>query len=279
MVAASRALEFEAPDGFVRDPFASRLAGERGMAILNASPNPGMMRFAVGVRSRFVDELLLEALVSNPIAAVLSVGCGLDTRPWRLDLPPDLRWIEADFADILDYKESVMSAETPRCRRERLIADVNDPAQRRITYAAVGSALGPFPTAVAGYLGPSLFGVGAAALIRAGYIVAVLWLGVIGLLAIMAVLRKSFGVVSVVLAFVLLFGVAGFASVGVQVLTAYAVTWFLLVSGVKMVRIDGKANGDARKLRTITKVPHGFWWWLWQLSAGTALVFGATLLV
>jgi methyltransferase (TIGR00027 family) len=140
MVAASRALEFEAPDGFVRDPFASRLAGERGMAILNASPNPGMMRFAVGVRSRFVDELLLEALVSNPIAAVLSVGCGLDTRPWRLDLPPDLRWIEADFADILDYKESVMSAETPRCRRERLIADVNDPAQRRITYAAVGSA-------------------------------------------------------------------------------------------------------------------------------------------
>jgi hypothetical protein len=141
------------------------------------------------------------------------------------------------------------------------------------------SAVGTFTTAVAGYLGPSLFGVGAAALIRAGYIVAVLWLGVIGLLAIMAVLRKSFGVVSVVLAFVLLFGVAGFASVGVQVLTAYAVTWFLLVSGVKMVRIDGKANGDAKKLRTITKVPHGFWWWLWQLGAGTALVFGATLLV
>jgi hypothetical protein len=28
-----------------------------------------------------------------------------------------------------------------------------------------------------------------------------------------------------------------------------------------------------------TKVPHGFWWWLWQLGAGAALVFGATLLV
>lgn len=141
------------------------------------------------------------------------------------------------------------------------------------------SAIGTFTTAVAGYLGPSLFGVGAAALIRAGYIVAVLWLGVIGLLAIMALLRKSFGVVSVVLAFLLLFGVAGFASVGVQVFTAYAVTWFLLVSGVKMVRIDGKANGDAKKLRNITKVPHGFWWWLWQLGAGAALVFGAALLV
>ena len=141
------------------------------------------------------------------------------------------------------------------------------------------SAVGTFTTAIVGYLGPSLFGVGAAALIKAGYIVAVLWLGVIGLLTIMALLRKSFGVVSVALAFVLLFAVAGFASVGVQVLTAYAVSWFLLVSGVKMVRIDGKANGDARKLRTITKLPHGFWWWLWQLGAGAALVFGATLLV
>jgi hypothetical protein len=63
------------------------------------------------------------------------------------------------------------------------------------------------------------------------------------------------------------------------VLTAYAVTWFLLISGVKTVRIDDKANGDAKKLRTITKVPHGFWWCLWQLGAGAALVFGATLFV
>lgn len=33
---------------------------------------------------------------------MLSVGCGLDTRPWRLDLQENLRWIEIDFADVLD---------------------------------------------------------------------------------------------------------------------------------------------------------------------------------
>jgi methyltransferase (TIGR00027 family) len=140
MVAACRALESELPDAFVRDPFAARLAGERGIAILNSAPYPGMMRFGVAVRSRFIDELLLEALAADCIATVLSIGCGLDTRPWRLDLSPGLRWIEVDFADMLDYKESVMSAESPRCRRERLVADVNDPAQRRTIYAAVGSA-------------------------------------------------------------------------------------------------------------------------------------------
>jgi methyltransferase (TIGR00027 family) len=99
-----------------------------------------MMRFGIGVRSRFIDELLLEALASEKIATVLSLGCGLDTRPWRLDVPPDLRWIEADFADMLDYKNALMSAETPRCRREFIAADANDAAQRRNIYMAVGPA-------------------------------------------------------------------------------------------------------------------------------------------
>jgi len=140
MVAACRALEFESPDGFVQDPFAARLAGERGMAMLRAMPQPEMMRFGIAVRSRFLDELLLEALASHPIATVLSLGCGLDTRPWRLALPPDLRWIEVDFADMLDYKDTTMSGEAPRCRRERLTADVNDAPQRHAIYAAAGAA-------------------------------------------------------------------------------------------------------------------------------------------
>jgi methyltransferase (TIGR00027 family) len=140
MVAACRALESESPDGFVQDPFAARLAGERGMAILNALPRPEMLRFGIGVRSHFLDELLLDALASKRIDTVLSLGCGLDTRPWRLDLPENLRWIEVDFTDMLDYKDSLMSDVTPRCRRERITADLNDKAQRRAVYAAVGPA-------------------------------------------------------------------------------------------------------------------------------------------
>ena len=140
MVAACRALETESPDGFVHDPFAARLAGERGMALLRGLPGPEMMRFGIGIRSHFIDELLPEVLASTPFATVLSLGCGLDTRPWRLDFSPDLRWIEVDFPDILDYKDSLMSSERPRCRRERMTADLNDPAQRRTVYAAVGPA-------------------------------------------------------------------------------------------------------------------------------------------
>ncbi len=81
MVAACRAHETELEDAFVRDPFAARLAGERGPAILNAMPHAAVMRMGLAIRTRFVDELLLEALQAYPIATVLSVGCGLDTRP------------------------------------------------------------------------------------------------------------------------------------------------------------------------------------------------------
>ena len=66
-------------------------------------PYPEMIGFGLGLRSRCLDDLLLEGLASERIPTVLSVGFGLDTRPWRLELPPELRWIEVDFADMLDY--------------------------------------------------------------------------------------------------------------------------------------------------------------------------------
>lgn len=140
MVAACRALETENPLGFVRDPFAARLAGERGKAILHALPHGEVLRFGLGVRTHFIDELLAKLLDAERIAAVLSVGCGLDTRPWRLALPPELRWIEVDFPDMLDYKDSMLAGETPRCRRERLSADLNDREQRHAMFRAAGAA-------------------------------------------------------------------------------------------------------------------------------------------
>ncbi len=141
MVAACRALETELEDAFVKDPFAARLAGKRGFAIVDSMSHSEVMKLGMAIRTRFLDELLLEALSEYPISTVLSVGCGLDTRPWRMDLPSDLRWIEVDFADVLDYKEKLMSDETPRCRRERLTVDLIDPAQRIAMYQAAGSSL------------------------------------------------------------------------------------------------------------------------------------------
>jgi methyltransferase (TIGR00027 family) len=136
MTAACRAMETVDPLGLIRDPFAESLAGERGMAIANNLPGLERMRFGVCLRSRFLDELLLGTITAHSIATVLSVGAGLDTRPWRLQLPATLRWIEVDFPDMLDYKDAIMASVTPKCHRERLSADVNDASGRESVFAA-----------------------------------------------------------------------------------------------------------------------------------------------
>jgi methyltransferase (TIGR00027 family) len=136
MVAACRALETGRADGLVRDPFAERLAGPRGDAILRGITGWQLMCFGIGVRTRFLDDLVIETIAREKIEVVLSVGAGLDTRPWRLELPPDLRWIEADFPEMLSYKTRAMAAEEPKCRLERVAADVTSQTQRADLFAA-----------------------------------------------------------------------------------------------------------------------------------------------
>lgn len=139
MVAACRALETARADGLVRDPFAAGLAGPRGDAILRGITGWQLMSFGIAVRTRFLDDLIVETIAREGIQVVLSVGAGLDTRPWRLELPAGLRWIEADFPEMLNYKERAMAAEKPKCRIERVAADVTAEAQRA---ALLGAAAG-----------------------------------------------------------------------------------------------------------------------------------------
>jgi len=131
LVAAARAAETELEDGLVRDPYAAQLAGERGIAIARSGSPSRWRSFGIGLRSRFIDELLSMELQAGVVDCVLSLGAGLHARPWRLPLSSSLRWIEDDFAPILDYKHSILKDLTPRCRLERIIADINDSSDRR----------------------------------------------------------------------------------------------------------------------------------------------------
>jgi methyltransferase (TIGR00027 family) len=140
MVAACRAMETERPDGLVRDLYAARLAGERGMAIARALPIPELWCFGVGVRVKSMDEILMTALNERRVTTVLNLGAGLDTRPWRLELPPALRWIEVDFPHMLEYKARQLAGEKPRCRLEQKPADLSDDGERRKVFKLAGLA-------------------------------------------------------------------------------------------------------------------------------------------
>jgi hypothetical protein len=136
-----------------------------------------------------------------------------------------------------------------------------------------------FPVALAGYLGPSAFGVGAAKLIELRYTTVVLY-AVLFLLAVLLVgLRRSFGLITVFLAGGIVFGIARFTPVPVQVTAAYSITWLLLLSGVRRVLEVGLRSDDGGRLRAMTHLPHALWFLLWLAATGAAAVEGFRLLV
>ena len=92
-VAYYRAMETERPDAIFRDPFASKLAGERGQNIVDSVPQGRAMAWAMIVRTAVFDEIILDRVRNGGCDTVLNLAAGLDTRAWRMNLPASLRWM------------------------------------------------------------------------------------------------------------------------------------------------------------------------------------------
>jgi methyltransferase (TIGR00027 family) len=135
--AAYRAIESEGPDALFHDPYARRLAGERGFEIAQSVFGP--VGLGVVLRTAVLDEQLLAALRDGDFDTVLCLGAGLDTRPYRLAIPAELKWIEADLPALIDYKEPILAGEAPRCSLERVRLDLADVEERRRLFARIGS--------------------------------------------------------------------------------------------------------------------------------------------
>ena len=155
------------------------------------------------------------------------------------------------------------------------------PGCRRRTYRTKdGGCLGRAIIAFIGYVGPSLFGLGAARLIHTGHIVAVLWLTLFLLVLLAFGLRWSFGVITVPLAIGLVYVVGRYTPAGVQIVAAYAIAWFLLLSGVRgILRRWRTGSGDGEKLQGLTGLPQFIWFGLWLAATLGAVAVGGKMLV
>jgi hypothetical protein len=147
------------------------------------------------------------------------------------------------------------------------------------TMPSDGKLPGSVTIGVAGYLGPSLFGLGAAKLIEIGHSVAVLWLTLLLLILLLFVLRKLFSYVPVLATGAVIFLIARYGSVGAETVTAYLVAWFLLLSGLRDVLAHNLNAGDARILAGMTHIWRGFWVLLWLAGSIAAVAIGGSLLV
>lgn len=169
-LAAARSVESGRPDRLVTDPLARRLylAAGRDLPMRLDWPAPHEPLTAtealhlhgscyIGLRTRFYDDALTDA-VENGVRQAVLLGSGLDTRAYRLSLPPDLRVFELDQSDLLAWKRGTIGGFGVRsnCRVHDLGLDVREdwtPALRAAGFdsgrSAVVIAEGLLP-----YLGP-----------------------------------------------------------------------------------------------------------------------------
>ena len=116
-------------DRLLADPYASHLAGPRGARVF-AERSAKEHGLAAVLTVAVVDELLQKTILEQRVHTVVDLSAGLDTRPFRLRLPNDLRWIELDGDALLLYKSFRLAHIVSACRVERVSIDVRDAAQR-----------------------------------------------------------------------------------------------------------------------------------------------------
>src|SRR5262245_51112998 len=115
--AVYRARETERPDALFRDPFARRLAGERGEQIAVSMPFSEKSTWAWITRTYLFDQFINEQ-IEQGVDMVVNLAAGLDARPYRLKLPPALQWIEVDLPELVSYKENVLANDKATCALE-----------------------------------------------------------------------------------------------------------------------------------------------------------------
>jgi methyltransferase (TIGR00027 family) len=138
-VAFYRAMESERPDAIFQDPFARRLAGAQGEAIVQAMPQGKAFAWPMIVRTAVMDEIIMRVIQHDGVDCVLNLAAGLDARPWRLPLPAKLRWVDVDMPEMLDHKEATLQGEQPTCRYEGIRLDLRDGAGRRALFRQVAN--------------------------------------------------------------------------------------------------------------------------------------------
>lgn len=136
-VAVYRARESERPDALFHDPLARRLAGERGEQIAHSPQFSRQDSWPYVARTWRFDQIIA-AQLARGADMVVNLAAGLDARPYRMELPGGLQWVEVDLPTMIDYKEQALSGEKPRCALERVRLDLSDAPARQALFRDLG---------------------------------------------------------------------------------------------------------------------------------------------
>lgn len=103
MTLYGKALESRLPNSLLQDRFADEAVRkiDYDFSRLKVDGNLGL---GFAVRAKALDVSVADFLARYPDAIVLHLGCGLDTRVFRVDPLPGIDWFDVDYPDVIELR-------------------------------------------------------------------------------------------------------------------------------------------------------------------------------
>ena len=129
MMLSSKAIQSQWKNPILRDPWAEEAMRHIDYDMsqtLKGVASWGMWKeigcTIIATRAATFDLLTSRYLADHPDAIVLHVGCGMDSRVYRLDPPATVDWFDVDYPDVIDLRRQLFpEPDTAFTGRYRLV--------------------------------------------------------------------------------------------------------------------------------------------------------------
>jgi O-methyltransferase involved in polyketide biosynthesis len=114
MTLSGRATQSQWKDPILRDPWAEEAMQHidydmsktlKGVSSWSLWKDIGCT--IIATRAATFDQLTTTFLADYPNAVVLQVGCGMDSRVFRVDPPSSVQWYDVDYPDVIDLRRQL----------------------------------------------------------------------------------------------------------------------------------------------------------------------------
>ena len=100
----AKAGESRLPDSLLHDDHAARAVERIDYDFSRLKVDRNLM-IGVSMRAHIFDGWTREFLRRHPQATVIHMGCGLDSRVFRVDPGPQVRWFDVDYPEVIALRE------------------------------------------------------------------------------------------------------------------------------------------------------------------------------
>lgn len=102
----ARALHSRSENPVLRDPWAEQAVDHIDYDF-GSLKLPKIEPLSIAIRAKQFDLWVSEWIADNPSSTVLYLGCGLDSRVFRVDPPATVKWFDIDYPDVIDLRRQL----------------------------------------------------------------------------------------------------------------------------------------------------------------------------